>query len=71
MHSKKQCFESDPFFGRGQGRAAGLMDSAVTGTSSGWPAERSRTAASAALKTWRTSAPRGPRQEIGILTYLD
>lgn len=40
----------------GQERGVGSMASAVSGTSSVWPAVKYRTAASAASRTWRTSA---------------
>ena len=45
-----------------QVRAAGLMVRGVTGTTSVWPALKSPTAASAASRAWRTSAPHEPRQ---------
>lgn len=50
-----------------QEQGAGSMASAVSGTSSVWPAVKCRTAASAASRTWRTSARLEPRWGSGVL----
>lgn len=50
-----------PWSPQGPSAGSARTGSAGFGTTSAWPAARSPTTASAASRTWRTSAPPGPR----------
>lgn len=54
-----------------QALAAGLMVRGVTGTTYVWPAPKFPTAASAALRAWKTSAPHEQRQVLNTADSND